>query len=139
MTVSFQADAAGQGEKTIKVKEAVTSQQALPTYGPDCNITGYVTVNATSYQDTQEIYYFDSLFLSGIAECSTSNSFPNQKFQGSGDAEFQHLVFTGATPFLDAVPIPITVSGVRLSNTASAFHTSDVRPPSVNQFTVLIE
>jgi hypothetical protein len=139
MTVNFQANAPGQGEKTIKVKEGVTGQQALPTYGPDGNITGYVSVNATSYLDTREIYYFDSLYLNGAANCKTSNDFPNQKFEGSGEAEFQSLIFTGDTPFLDAVTIPISVSGVRVSNSSQNFNFTNVTPPSVNEFSVLIE
>jgi hypothetical protein len=76
--------------------------------------------------------------LNGYAECKASNAFPNQKFSGSGDAQFQQLNFFGATPFLDAVSIPISVSGVRLSNTSSTFATADVRPPSVNEFSVLV-
>jgi hypothetical protein len=77
--------------------------------------------------------------LSGYANCKTSNAFPNQKFSGSGEAEFQFLVFTGNTPFLDAEKIPLTVTGVRLSNTASSFNTSTVQAPSVNEFSVLVE
>jgi hypothetical protein len=139
MTVNFQANAPGQGEKTIKVKEGVTGQQALPTYGPEGNITGYISVNATSYLDTREIYYFDSLYLNGAANCKTSNSFPNQKFEGTGEAELQLLVFTGNTPFLDAVTLPVAITGVRLSNIATSFNVLPVRPPSVNEFSVLIE
>jgi hypothetical protein len=76
--------------------------------------------------------------LNGVAECKTSNAFPNQKFSGSGEAEFQQLEFAGNTPFLDSVRLPITVTGVRLSNTASAFATAEVRPPSQNEFSVLV-
>jgi hypothetical protein len=139
LTVNFQADAEGQGERVIKVKEGVSGQQALPTYGPDGNITGYVSVDVTSYLDTKEIYYYDALYLNGFADCKTSNAFPNQKFKGSGQAEFQQLIFTGDTPFLDAVPLPISITGVRLSDTAVSFNSSEVRPPSVNEFSVLIQ
>jgi hypothetical protein len=48
------------------------------------------------------------------------------------------LVFTGFTPFLDAVSMPISVEGVRLSNTASSFASRNVRSPSVSQVSVLI-
>jgi hypothetical protein len=139
MTVNFQAGAAGQGQQTIDVKTPVTVLVNLPIQGLDGNITGYVTSNQTSFENTRKILYFDSLYLSGSARCNTSNAFPNQKFSGAGTAEFQFLVFTGDTPFLDAETIPITVTGVRLSNTASSFSTSTVQAPSVNEFSVLVE
>jgi hypothetical protein len=139
MEVNFQADVQGQGEKSIKVKTGVTGLQALPLYGINGNIVGYTTVNATSYLDTTEVYYFDSLYLNGYANCKTSNAFPNQKFSGSGEAQFQQLNFSNFTPFLDFVTVPISVTGVRLSNTSTTFATSEVRPPSVNEFSVLIE
>jgi hypothetical protein len=139
LAVNFQTDAQGQGERTIQVQEAVETQQALPVTGPDGNITGYVSVNATQFQTTREIHYFDALYLTGFANCKTSNAFPNQQFKGTGEAEFQTLIFAGNTPFLDATTFPVSVNGVRLSNTASSFATSDVRPPSVNEFSVLVE
>ena len=139
MEVNFQSGIQGQGEKSIKVKTGVTGLQALPTYGPDGNITGYISVDATSYLDTTEVYYFDSLYLNGYSNCKTSNAFPNQKFSGSGEAQFQLLNFNDDLPFLDFVSIPISVTGVRLSNTSTTFIVSEVRPPSVNKFSVLIE
>jgi hypothetical protein len=139
MTITFQAGAPGQGQQTIDVKTPVTVLVNLPIQGPDGNITGYVTSNQTSFENTRKFLYFDSLYLSGYANCNTSNAFPNQKFSGSGEAEFQFLVFTGNTPFLDAEKIPLKVTGVRLSNTASSFNTSTVQAPSVNEFTVLVE
>lgn len=132
MTVNFQADAQGQGEQTISVQTPVTTQGTSTTNGTVTN------TSTTTFQATREILYFDSLYLNGFANCKTSNAFPNQKFEGDGEAEFQQLVFTGNTPFLDAVTLPISVSGVRLSNTASSFNVSDVRPPSVNEFSVLV-
>ncbi|MEN9469274.1 MAG: hypothetical protein RL630_1007 [Verrucomicrobiota bacterium] len=132
MTVNFQADVQGQGEQTIQVQTPVT------TFGTSTT-NGTVTVTEdTTFQTTREILYFDSLYLNGAANCKTSNAFPNQKFQGDGEAEFQQLVFTGDTPFLDAVTLPISVTGVRLSSTATSFNVSNVRPPSVNEFSVLV-
>lgn len=132
MTVNFQADVAGQGQQSIQVQTPVT------TYGTS-TVNGTVTnTQTTTFQTTRQILYFDSLYLNGAAECKTSNAFPNQKFEGTGEAEFQQLVFTGNTPFLDAVTMPISVSGVRLSNSASAFNVSNVQAPSVNEFSVLV-
>lgn len=132
MTVNFQADVQGQGENTINVQTPVT------TTGTSTS-AGVVTVTSTTtFQDTRVISYFDSLYINGVANCKTSNAFPNQKFSGSGEAEFQQLVFTGTTPFLDVVSLPISVTGVRLSDTSSTFTTADVRPPSVNSFSVLV-
>jgi hypothetical protein len=132
MAVNFQADVQGQGQNSISVQTPVT------TFGTSTS-NGVVTNTATTtFQTTEQILYFDSLYLNGYAECKAANAFPNQKFSGSGEAQFQQLNFSGATPFLDAVSIPISVSGVRLSNTSSTFATADVRPPSVNEFSVLV-
>jgi hypothetical protein len=132
MEVNFQADVQGQGQNSISVQTPVT------TFGTSTSNGVVTNTSTTTFQTTTQILYFDSLYLNGYAECKVANAFPNQKFSGSGEAEFQQLNFSGATPFLDAVSIPISVSGVRLSNTSSTFATADVRPPSVNEFSVLV-
>jgi len=132
MTINFQADAEGQGQQTIQVQTPVTTLGTSTTNG---TVTNTAT---TTFQTTREILYFDSLYLNGAAECKTSNAFPNQKFEGAGEAELQYYVFSGNTPVLDAVRIPLSVTGVRLSNTSSTFATAEVRPPSVNEFSVLV-
>jgi len=111
MTVNFQADSEGQGENNFTFTNKTT---------------GLV----------RGVRYFDGLYLDGFANCKTSNAFPNQKFQGTGEAELQFLNFDGNTPFLTASSLPISVTGVRLSDKASAFATSDVRTPSVNEYTI---
>lgn len=132
MTINFQADVQGQGQQTIQVETPVTTFGTSTTNGTVTN------TQETTFQTTREILYFDSLYLNGSANCKTSNSLPTQKFEGTGEAEFQQLVFTGNTPFLDAVAFPISVSGVRLSNTSNSFNVSNVIPPSVNEFSVLV-
>jgi hypothetical protein len=133
MAVNFQADAQGQGQNSISVQTPVTTFETSTS-------NGVVTVDSTTtFQPTRTIRYFDSLYINGVAICKTSNAFPNQKFRGSGEAEFQQLVFTGSTPFLEAVNLPISVTGVRLSNTSRLFPTADIVPPSVNSFSVLTQ
>ena len=132
MAVNFQADIEGQGENTISVQSPVTTFETSTSNGV------VTTTSTTTFQNTGQIRYFDALYLNGAANCKTSNAFPNQKFSGSGEAQFQQVVFPGTTPFLDAVSIPISVSGVRLSNTSSTFATADVRPPSVNKFSTFV-
>ncbi len=132
MEVNFQADVQGQGQNTIDVETPVT------TFGTSTSNGVVTNTSTTTFQTTRQILYFDALYLNGVANCKTSNAFPNQKFSGSGEAEFQQLVFTGNTPFLDAVNLPISVTGVRLSDTSSTFATADVIPPSVNSFSVLV-
>ncbi|MFM8830378.1 MAG: hypothetical protein ACKOHM_05145 [Spartobacteria bacterium] len=132
MTVNFQADVEGQGENTIIVRTPITTLGTSTTNGTVTN------TSTTTFQPTRQYQFFDSLYLNGAAECKTSNAFPNQKFSGSGEAEFQQLEFAGNTPFLDAVRLPISVSGVRLSNTSSTFTTANVRPPSQNEFSLLV-
>ena len=134
MEVNFQADVEGQGQNNIIVAKPIT------TNGTSTNASGNVTnTSSTTFQPYREYLFFDSLYLNGYANCKASNAFPNQKFSGSGNAEFQQLIFVGNTPFLDAVTLPISVSGVRLSNTATTFATAEVRPPSQNEFSILIE
>lgn len=139
MTVNFQADIEGQGQNTIEVQTPVTTQVTTLVQDPITGVVTPVQTEQTEFQVTREILYFDALYLNGAANCKTANAFPNQKFEGDGEAEFQQLAFTGDTPFLDAITMPISVSGVRLSNTATSFNVSNVRPPSVNEFSVLID
>jgi hypothetical protein len=139
LTVNFQAAIVGQGEKKIEVKTPVTTSETTNVINP---LTGQVTpvqTTQTEFVPTREIHYYDSLYLNGFAECKTSNKFPNQKFEGSGEAELQFLVFTGNTPFPEAVNVPISITGVRLSNASQAFNTQNIRTPSVNEFSVLVE
>lgn len=139
MTVNFQADVEGQGQNSIIVQTPVTTTETTNVINP---LTGQVTpvqTSNTQFVPTRQYQFFDSLYLNGAAECKTSNAFPNQKFSGSGEAEFQQLEFAGNTPFLDAVRLPITITGVRLSNTASTFTTANVRPPSQNEFSLLVQ
>jgi hypothetical protein len=138
MTVSFQAGAPGQGEQSFQVVTPIETSETTNVLNPLTGEVIPVETTQTQFVPTIEVRYFDSLYLNGFAECKTSNAFPNQKFKGKGEAEFQHLVFTGFTPFLDAVSMPISVEGVRLSNTASSFASRNVRSPSVSQVSVLI-
>ena len=133
MEVNFQADVEGQGQNQIIVSKPITTLGTSTSNGVVTN------TSTTTFQPYREYLFFDSLYLSGYANCKTSNAFPNQKFSGSGAAEFQQLVFVGNTPFHDAVSLPISVSGVRLSNASSTFATAQVRPPSQNEFSILIE
>jgi hypothetical protein len=137
MSVTFQAGAQGQGEKEVVVQTAVTTQQTTQVISANGTVTP-VQTQQTEFVPTRQINFFDALYFNGAADCKTSNAFPNQKFSGSGEAEFQQLIFTGNTPFLDAVRLPISVTGVRLSNTSSSFATKDIRPPSVSEFSVLV-
>jgi hypothetical protein len=140
MAVNFQVDAQGQGEQQsdtniiVDLGDLITETTTIDANGNPV-IVRIVTPQREITTGTT-ITYFDSLYLNGFANCKTSNAFPNQKFEGDGEAEFQQLVFNGNTPFLDAVTMPIYVTGVRLSDTAATFNVSDVRPPSYNEFTV---
>jgi hypothetical protein len=117
MAVMFQADKVQQGQQS------------------DVIVTEVINGNTNQ----REINYFDGVYLSGAANCRTSNAFPNQKFEGDGEAEMQNLQFPGgSTPIVNAISLPIFVTGIRLSNTASNFFTSDVQAPSVNQINTTI-
>jgi hypothetical protein len=133
LTVTFQAGAQGQGENEYSIEK-----QVVNTENATISISGNSTLADITTLPFKTVTYFDSLYLNGFADCITSNSFPNQKFEGTGEAQFQHLIFTGDTPFLDAVDIPVYVTGIRLSNQATSFNVLPVRPPSVNEVSVLI-
>lgn len=120
--VSFQGDLPGQGQDKITLTE---------------NITIGNGTSSTNQQRITQLTFFDTSYLAGSAACKTSNAFPNQKFRGEGSALLKYIDFpetTGADPKLNIIPIrKIYVNGVRLSNTASAFSTKEVRPPYLNK------
>ena len=128
ISVNFQASIQGQGEQAFVVERERIEDN------PD----GTTVITRTPVLN---IVYFDSLSLTGFADCKASNSFPNQTFKGSGEAEVQFLIFNngvtgGSVPLLDAFALPVSVTGVRLSNTAQTFRSANVRPPSVNAFSI---
>jgi len=142
MAVTFQADAQGQGEQEFEVSTIVDLGDLITsttTVNPDGTVVTEETVTPQrEITPEKSIIYFDSFYLNGFANCKTSNSFPNQKFTGNGEAEFQYLITNlGDAPFREDVTIPVSVSGVRLSNTSSNFNTSEIRPPSVNEVSIL--
>ena len=136
IAVTFQASIPGQGQQTISVQTPVTTQ--VTTFVTTNGTVTPVQTQQTQFMTTREILYYDSLYCNGSANCKTSNELPNQKFSGFGQVEFQLLDFTSTRPILDAVTKDISVSGVRLSNTAAQFATADIIPPSVNEFSVLV-
>ena len=142
MAVTFQADVQGQGEQEFEVSKIVDLGDIITittTVNPDGTIVTDETVTPQrEIAPEKSIVYFDSLYLNGFANCKASNSFPNQKFSGNGEAQFKYFITDrGDAPILEAVTMPLSVSGVRLSNTSSTFNTSEIRPPSVNVVTIL--
>jgi hypothetical protein len=129
LTVTFQASAAGQGNGTINVNARYTST----------NTSNGTTTTTQETLPVKTLNYVDSKSINGFVNCSTSNAFPNQKFQGSGNATLQQLDFAGgnADPTVQSIPVPVTVTGVRLSNVASSFSTTPVTNPSVITTTIL--
>jgi hypothetical protein len=130
MTVNFQAGVEGQGEQEFVVERETR----------DLNPDGTFITTTTPILN---ILYFDSLSLTGFANCKASNAFPNQTFKGTGEAEMQFLVFNngstgGNVPLLEAITLPISVTGLRLSNTEQTFTTAVVRPPSSNGFSITV-
>ena len=105
------------------------------------------------------VKYFDSFFINGAAICKVSNDFPNQTFEGEGQANINFFNFDGDAPSLqgndqtlvetggssqnptyahrtgyDKYFKRIKINGVRVSNDASTFVTSPVIPPSFNRY-----
>ena len=110
ITVQFQASSEGQGQQTYAFSDITTGK-------------------STNYS------YFDSSFCTGQATCKTKNDFPNQKFSGTGTTDFKNLVAdeSADAPYISATTFKdVTITGVRLSNTATEFASVEVRPPSVS-------
>jgi hypothetical protein len=142
MTVNFQAGIELQGEQQFEVLEVVdlgNITASTTTIAPDGTIVNVETVTPQrQLEPAISVNYFDSNYLNGSVNCKTSNAIPNQKFKGSGEASFQFLITDlGDTPVLEKRTLSISISGVRLSNSSAFFNTAEVRPPSVNEVTVL--
>lgn len=145
MIVNFQVSSQGQGEQTITRSSVVDLGDIFESTTTINTDGSSVTVNSITPQrsvvPSSEITYFDTFYMNGFANCKTSNAFPNQKFKGKGEFVAQELS-TGNGNFdpiiVQTPPTPISVTGVRLSNTASSFNTASVRPPSVTSATILV-
>lgn len=135
MAVNFQASLPGQGQQDVSVLTPVTV--SIPNVITENGTTTVIETQETTFQETQRFLYFDSVYVNGFADCKTSNAFPNQKFSGTGEAELQFLDFSSGTPTFVAQSLPLSVTGVRLSNQSSNFATRNVTPPSVNSLSVL--
>ncbi len=135
MAVTFQADLPGQGEQDVRVLTPVTVD--IPNVITENGTTTTITTQETTFQATRRYLYLDSVYLNGFANCRTMNAFPTQKFAGKGEAELQFLDFSSGEPVMVAQSFPLSVTGVRLSNAASAFATRAVSAPSVNSLSVL--
>ena len=114
IAVQFQAESPGQGQQTFILTDPAVA--------------------------TREFAYYDSLYSAGSAICKTSNDFPNQKFSGTGEATFQYLELNATTNQLEQNidTKAISVTGVRISNTASAFSSVTVTPPSIRETAVTL-
>ena len=135
ITVQFQASSEGQGQQSFTYQETEKVINNTTTVDPETGQITTVTTTSILDGDSTTGSYFDSSFCTGQATCKTKNDFPNQKFSGTGRTCFKKLDTQGNAnyPFL---PEPeykdVTVTGVRLSNTATTFSSVDVRPPSVS-------
>lgn len=146
MAINFQVDSESSGLQVYDINQIVDlgeTTQETTTVNPDgTSVTVVTTTPNRQIAPVSQVQYFSSWFLSGALDCKTSNSFPNQKFNGTGVAQVQFLQFAdgitgGEAPTLMTEDLPISVTGVRLSNVASAFQVSEVRAPWVGQVTVL--
>jgi hypothetical protein len=130
MTVTYQAQSAGQGNGNI-----VLSRRYVST-----TTTNGTTTTTQETLPIKTVNYYDSKTINGFANCKTSNVFPNQKFKGSGEAVVQELNFTesNSDPFVQTIgPLKVSLTGVRLSNTASSFNTMSIVSPSVSNTATL--
>lgn len=115
--------------------------------------TGVVTITTTNIVQTNTIYvmpygsnsFKDTAYMSGNFSGSTQNKYPNQTFTAQGTMIQQQLypqvvdTTEGTVPFQMAanISIPITVQGVRVSETYSSFNTiSNSVPYSATTYSI---
>lgn len=131
MNINFQASAGGQGEGTIDIDVRYTTSST----------SNGTTTTSEQVLPLKTVKYFDSKTINGFANCKTKNSFPTQKFKGNGQAYIEQLNFGGGNydPFIEKNgPLNLSVSGVRLSNTAASFNVAQITSPSVITTTILV-
>jgi len=82
-----------------------------------------VTTNQTVIGTVGQNTYNDALYMSGSFGGSVSDSYPNQTFSASGNVIQQQITPpSGGDPAtVDSVTIPISVSGVRISDEITSF------------------
>ncbi len=147
MSVSFEADADGQGQRSYSLNQQVvttsvfTESRVLPVvgpYNPNPPPNPEQTFTNTPFF---QVRLFDCYFINGSAVCSVSKTQQTQNFKGEGNAQYQEL----QTPPNDVVPrvvttdLRISVSGTRISDNVVTFATATVRPPSSGVFQSFIQ
>jgi len=102
------------------------STSSTTTSGTTTSTTeGLITTVATTN-------YFDSLYSTGSFTAKLQNAYPNQKFSGSGTMQFTKVDFSLPVPQLSTQTVPISVSGVRTSDSTSTFIAKTVQAPYAN-------
>jgi hypothetical protein len=136
---------------TFPVPINTVSNTTLSIQTTDTN--GNVTTSTTNVPVTNTIYvmpygsnsFNDSASISGDFSGSTQNKYPNQTFTAQGTLVYQALypqqvdTTEGTQPFQMAadLQIPITVQGIRVSDTYSSFNTiSNSVPYSTTAYTI---
>jgi len=93
--------------------------------------TGGLTNTATTVDVTTQTAvgqvgttkFNDVLYMSGSFSGNVNNSYPNQTFSANGNVVQKQINSAGGTPTLDSVTIPISVSGIRISDEITSFAT----------------
>ena len=108
----------------------LTTTVTDPTTGVTTYITTNIAVTNTIYvEPVGKNSYNDTAFISGNFSGYTQNNYPNQTFTASGTLVQQELVsppvgsgVTGSAPFTQGqYTIPITVQGIRISDSYTSF------------------
>ncbi len=143
MSVSFEADADGQGQSSYSINQQVVTQsvytvsRALPVgvYVPNGPPNPVETLTSTPLQ---QVRLFDCYFINGSAVCAVSKTQQTQNFKGEGMAQYQELQpdlnDPNRTPRVVTTDVRISVSGTRISDNVVTFATATVRPPSSGVF-----
>ncbi len=138
MSVSFEADADGQGQRNYSLNQQVLTSSATTTQSIDGGAPVQVGPTVNTFTDTPafQVRLFDCYYINGSAVCSVSKTQQTQNFKGEGNAQYQEL----QTPPNDVAPrvattdLRISVSGTRISDNVVTFATATVRPPTSGVF-----
>ena len=138
MSVSFEADADGQGQRNYVLNQQVLTSAATTTQSINGGPPQQVGPIVRTFTNTPlfQVRLFDCYYINGSAVCSVSKTQQTQNFKGEGNAQYQelHTPPNAVAPRVATTDLRISVSGTRISDNVVTFATATVRPPTSGVF-----
>jgi hypothetical protein len=141
MSVSFEADADGQGQRNYSLTAGALTSRVLTQRSTDGGVTfiddpAPNPILTTTSTPLFLVRLFDCYYINGSAVCSVSKTQQTQNFKGEGNAQYQelHTPPNDVAPRVATTDLRISVSGTRISDNVVTFATATVRPPTSGVF-----